>query len=75
MIVPATTPTIFRMFYTHRRTQILLEAKGIKVKSIEKVSINKPNGEFYNCVHVIYIVKNGGRCSTFISGSLWIPGI
>ena len=60
-------PSIFRMFYTHKRTQILLEAKGIKVKSIEKVSINKPSGEFYCAVHVVYRVANGGRCSTFLS--------
>jgi len=46
---------------------ILLENKGIKVQRIEAVRITKPNGEFYNMVHVVYRVKNGGRCSTFIS--------
>lgn len=59
--------SIFRMLYTHNRTKQLLEAKGIKVQRIEKVNITKPNGEFYNCVHVVYTVINGGRCSTFIS--------
>jgi hypothetical protein len=67
MTVATQQPSIFRMFYTHKRTQILLEAKGIRVKNIEKVSINKPNGEFYCAVHVVYRVANGGRCSTFIS--------
>lgn len=66
MTATATTRSIFQMFYTKKRTQTLLEAKGIKVKSIEKVSIIKPSGEFYNCVHVVYIVSNGQRCSTFI---------
>jgi len=55
------------MFYTHKRSMILLENKGIKVQRIEAVRITKPNGEFYNMVHVVYRVKNGGRCSTFIS--------
>ena len=67
MTATTQAPSIFRMFYTHKRTQILLEAKGIRVKSIESVRINKPSGEFYNCVHVVYRVANGGRCSTFIS--------
>lgn len=60
-------PSIMRMFYTHNRTKALLGAKGIKVKSVEKVSITKPSGEFLNCVHVVYTVINGRRCSTFIS--------
>ncbi len=67
MAAQTQAPSIFKLFYTHKRTQILLEAKGVKVKNIEKVSITKPNGEFYNMVHVVYRVKNGGRCSTFIS--------
>ena len=66
MTTTTTTPSIFRMFYTHKRTQMLLEAKGIRVKNIEKVSISKPSGAFYNCVHVIYTTV-AGRCSTFIS--------
>ncbi len=60
-------PSIYRLFYTHRRTEILLKAQGVRVKNIEKVSITKPSGAFYNCVHVIYRVANGARCSTFIS--------
>ncbi len=67
MTATTTTRSIFKQFYTHKRTQALLEAKGIKVKSIEKVSITKPSGESYNSVHVIYIVSSGSRCSTFIS--------
>ncbi len=67
MTTQTQAPSIFKLFYTHRRAEILLSAKGIKVKNIEKVSINKPSGEFYCAVHVIYTVKNGGRCSTFIS--------
>jgi len=50
MIATTTTRSIFQMFYTRKRTQALLEAKGIKVKSIEKVSITKPNGQLYNCI-------------------------
>lgn len=67
MTATATTCSIFQMFYTRKRTQVLLEAKGIKVKSIEKISITKPSGEFYTSVHIVYIVSNGQRCSTFIS--------
>lgn len=67
MTATNTTGSIFKLFYTHRRSMILLEAKGVRVRRIEKVGIVKPNGEFFNCVHVVYIVKNGGRCSTFIS--------
>ncbi len=67
MTATTQTPTIFRMFYTHKRSAMLLESKGIKVQRIERVGIAKPDGSFYNCVHVIYIVKNGGRCSTFIT--------
>jgi len=63
----ATTCSIFQMFYTHNRTKQILTAKGIKVKSVEKVSITKPNGEFYNSVHIVYVVSSGSRCSTFIS--------
>lgn len=73
----AQQPSIFRMFYTHKRTQMLLESgwtnaqgvkvEGIKVKSVEKVSITKPDGTFYNCVHVIYVSGSGKRCSQFIS--------
>ena len=61
------TAQIYRLFYTHARSKALLEAKGIKVKRIEGVAITKPDGSFYNCVHVVYSVKNGARCSTFIS--------
>lgn len=45
----ATTANIYRLFYTHKRTQMLLESgwvnaqgvkvEGVKVKSVEKVSI------------------------------------
>ena len=73
MTATTTTPSIFRMFYTHKRTQMLLEAKGIRVKNIEKVSISKPSGAFYNCVHVIYTTV-AGRCSTFISFDI-LPAI
>lgn len=59
-------PSIMRMFYTHSRTKALLGAKGIKVKSIEKVSITKPDGSFYSCVQVVYTTA-AGLCSTFIS--------
>lgn len=59
--------SIFTQFYTHSRTKEILEAKGVKVKKVEKVSIHKPSGEFYRCVHVVYVVVNGQRCSTFIS--------
>lgn len=58
--------SIFKAFYTHNRTKALLEAKGIKVKSVERVAIAKPNGEFYCAVHVVYLTS-AGRCSTFIS--------
>ncbi len=79
-------PSIFRMFYTAKRTQIVLEQgwtnaqgvkiAGIKVKSIEKISItanttDKISGEittkFLNCVHVVYRSASGKRCSQFIS--------
>lgn len=67
----ATTATkersIFTQFYTHSRTKQILEAKGVKVKKIEKVAIHKPSGEYYKCVHVVYVVANGSRCSTFVS--------
>ena len=66
MTATTTTPSIFRMFYTHKRTQMLLEAKGIKIMRIEKVSINKPSGKFYCAVHIVYTTA-AGRCSTFIS--------
>lgn len=59
-------PSIFKLFYTRKRTEQLLQAKGIKVKSVEKISITKTDGSFYNCVHVVYIVSSGARCSTFI---------
>lgn len=59
-------PSIMRMFYTHSRTKQLLQNKGIKIKSIARVSITKPKGGFYCAVHVIYITS-AGRCSTFIS--------
>ncbi len=68
MTAATTAPTtIFKLFYTHNRTKQILQGKGIKVKRIERVAIAKPNGEFYNAVHVVYIVSNGQRCSTFIS--------
>lgn len=70
-------PSIFRLFYTFKRTQMLLESgwtnaqgvvvAGVKVKRIEKVSTTKPDGTFYNCVHVVYISASGKRCSQFIS--------
>lgn len=60
------TSTIFKLFYTHRRTEQILQAKGVKVRKIERVSINRPSGEFYNCVQVVYSTA-AGRCSTFIS--------
>ena len=66
MTATTATRSIFQMFYTRKRTFQLLQAKGIKVKSVEKISITKPNGEFLNCVHVVYSVINGARCSTFI---------
>jgi hypothetical protein len=44
-----------------------VKVEGVKVKSIEKVSITKPNGEYLNCVHVVYISGSGKRCSQFIS--------
>lgn len=59
--------SIFTQFYTHNRTREILQGKGIKVKKIEKVSINKPSGEYLNCVHVVYVVENGTRCSMFVS--------
>lgn len=72
-----TTPSIFKMFYTFKRTQMLLESgwtnadgvivSGVKVRKIERVTIVKPNGKFYNCVHVVYISALGHRCSQFIS--------
>lgn len=67
MTATTATRSIFQMFYTRKRTEQLLQAKGIKVKSVEKISITKTDGSFYNCVHVVYIVSNGARCSTFIS--------
>ncbi len=67
MTVATATPSIFKLFYTHRRAEILLSAKSINVKSIERISITKPSGEFLNCVLVIYRVKNGGRCCQFVS--------
>lgn len=57
--------SLFQIFYTHKRTEILLAAKGIKAK-VMKVAIARPNGKFYNCVHVIYETKFG-ICSMFIS--------
>ena len=66
MTATTTTRSIFQAFYTRNRTKQLLEAKGIKVKSVERVAIAKPDGTFYNCVHVVYIVSSGVRCSTFI---------
>lgn len=59
--------TIFRLFYTHRRAEQILQVKGIKIKRIERISINRPSGEFLNCVQITYIVSSGRRCSTFIS--------
>lgn len=58
-------PSIFKMFYTFKRSEMLLTAKGIKVTKVEKVSITKPSGRFYNCVHIIYHTS-AGRCSTFV---------
>lgn len=36
------------------------------MKSVEKVSITKPDGSAYNCVQIVYSTA-AGRCSTFIS--------
>lgn len=60
-------PQIYKLFYTHKRSQQILENKGVKVRKIERVSITKPGGEFLCCVRVTYIVSNGSRCSTFFS--------
>lgn len=56
---------LYQIFYTHKRTEILLAAKGIKAK-VMKVAIVRPSGKFYNCVHVVYRTVNG-ICSMFIS--------
>lgn len=80
------TANIHRLFYTAKRSAIILESgwtnakgvkvAGVKVKSIEKVSItanhtNPATGEittqFLNCVHVVYISASGKRCSQFVS--------
>ena len=56
---------LMQVFYTHKRTEVLLAAKGIKAKVL-KVSVTRPSGKFYACVHVIYRTAHG-VCSMFIS--------
>ena len=57
--------SLFQIFYTHKRTEIILAGKGIKAR-VTKINIVRPSGKFYNCVHVIYQTKFG-ICSMFIS--------
>lgn len=57
--------SLYQIFYTHKRAELLLAAKGIKAK-VMKITIVRPSGKFYNCVQVIYKVA-GSVCSTFLS--------
>lgn len=59
--------SITQVFYTHKRTELILQGKGIKVRKVLSVSIVKPNGKFLCCVHVVYIVESGAKCSCFLS--------
>lgn len=54
-----------QVFYTHKRAQLLLAAKGIKAK-VMRITIVRPSGKLYNCVQVVYSVA-GSICSTFLS--------
>lgn len=59
--------SIFKQFYTHKRTELILQGKGVKVRKVLSVSITKPSGSFLNCVHVVYVVESGAKCSCFLS--------
>lgn len=56
---------LMQVFYTHKRTEVLLAAKGIKAKVL-KVTVTRPSGKHYNCVAVVYKTAFG-ICSMFIS--------
>ncbi len=57
--------SIMQVFYTSKRAELLLAAKGIKAK-VMRITIVRPSGKLYNCVHVVYSVA-GSVCSTFLS--------
>ena len=57
------TAQIYRLFYTHSRSKALLEAKGIRVKQIERVAITKPDGSHqWRSLLYFYFVQRIFEC-------------
>ena len=70
MTATTTTSSIFRMFYTHKRTQMLLEAKGIKIMRIwQKVSRG-----YSICKHSLCVLSQLGFSSLSSYLKAWQPG-